>query len=39
LAEAVMLCINPRPEDRPETMEHWLRLVRRVLSEDDQTSG
>jgi serine/threonine-protein kinase len=39
LAEAVMLCINPRPEDRPETLEHWLRLVRRVVSEDDQNSG
>jgi serine/threonine-protein kinase len=37
LAEAIMLCINPSPDDRPETMEHFLRLIRKVRSEDDQT--
>lgn len=37
LAEAIMMCINPRPENRPETIEHFLRIVRKVRSEDDQT--
>ena len=36
LAEAIMLCLKPRPEDRPETMEHCLRLIRKPRHEDDQ---
>jgi serine/threonine protein kinase len=35
LAESIMLCLNSRAEDRPETMEHFLRLIRKVRSEDD----
>jgi eukaryotic-like serine/threonine-protein kinase len=37
LAEAIMLCLNARPDDRPETMEHFLRLIRKVRHEEDQS--
>lgn len=35
LAEAIMLCLHSNPNGRPETMEHFLRLVRKVRNEDD----
>jgi serine/threonine-protein kinase len=38
LAESIMLCLNSRPDGRPETMEHFLRLIRKVRTEDDQTA-
>lgn len=36
LAKAVMDCIKPRPEDRPPSMDEFLKLVRRPRHEDDQ---
>lgn len=34
LAKAVMCCIEPDPNNRPETMEHFLRMIRRVENEE-----
>lgn len=34
LAKAVMACISPQPDDRPESMKHFLRMVRRVENEE-----
>lgn len=38
LAESIMLCLNARPDGRPETLEHFLRLIRKVRSEEDPTT-
>jgi eukaryotic-like serine/threonine-protein kinase len=36
LAEAISMCIKARVEDRPETMEHFLRIIRKVRNEEDR---
>jgi eukaryotic-like serine/threonine-protein kinase len=37
LAEAIMQCINAKVEKRPESMEAFLRMIRRVRGEEDPT--
>lgn len=39
LAESIMQCLSPRPEGRPETMEAFLRQIRRVRGEEDPILG
>ena len=34
LVKAVMSCIKPNPNDRPESMEHFLRMIRKVEDEE-----
>ena len=34
LVKAVMTCIKPNPNDRPESMEHFLRMIRKVEHEE-----
>ena len=34
LMKAVMSCIQANPDDRPESMEHFLRMIRRVEHEE-----
>jgi len=34
LVKAVMACIKPNPNDRPESMEHFLRMIRKVEHEE-----
>ncbi len=36
LAKAIMKCIQPRPEKRPQTCEEFLRMIRDVKTEDGE---
>lgn len=38
LADAIMKCISARPENRPESMEEFLKLIRKVRGEEDQAA-
>lgn len=39
LAKAIMRCIEPNPDDRPQTIESFLRSIRSVKSDDEQPSA
>ena len=38
LAKAIMRCIEPNPNDRPQTVDSFLRAIRSVKSDDEEPS-